>query len=453
MTKLTFVSQSSRVEDAAGYSSERLINCYGEMGPQGAKGPLLIRSVLGRASFADTSTPVFRAMEYLNGKIYAAGGGRLWSIDSAGTVSNLEAIADDAVTTISSNGTDITVCAGKNYYLWDGTTISQPGSGRFSDEGTVEHLDHYTIITESDGDEFEWTTLNDASTRDATYFATNESHNDDTLRVMVHRLYAYFLGEERTEIWYNSGESGADAFKRLSGGVLDTGLLAANLVTKTETGLFLVGNDKIAYLLQGGEFRAISTPPVNYDIDANDPTHCFYYEDRGHRFCCIRWDDRPAWVYDMSTGLWHERSTGVAEGAWDVIATAGAFGKWYCANSSGVIYEFSRVNTDVTDPLMRRMVSRNIDLGGVQFSVAELELLGNFGDTALGQDVQIMFKLSGDSGRTWGPEIMLPAGDTGDYALRVVLRALGTYRNFAVQVTITDADDINIYSQANVRIS
>lgn len=453
MPKVVFATQSSRVADAANYSSERLINLYAEIGPQGAKGPMLLRSVPGRSSFVTLTVPIVRRMEFVNGNIYAASGGRLWSVSEGGVVSNLAAIEDDEVTTISENLTNVTVCSGGNYYLWTGAAISQPGSGRFTSEGTVEHLDHYTLITEKDGDEFEWTTLSDPATRVATNFATNESNNDDTLRVIVSKLYAYFLGKETTEVWYNTGEANADAFTRLSGGALDQGLLAANLVTKTETGLFLVGNDKVAYLNQSGMFKAVSTGAVNEAIDDETPSHCFYYEERGHRFCCVRFSGKPAWCYDMSTGLWHERSSGTTLGAWDVIDTVGAWNRWYCATTDGPIYKMGRDNTEVTDVLMRRAVSNSIVLDGTQFSVSEVEILGLFGESTLGRDAQIVFRISRDGGRTFGPESTYNAGDLGDRTLRVVLRALGSYRDFCIELTITDAADISIYSQANVKIS
>ena len=453
MPKVVFASQTSRLDDGQNYSSERMVNTYAEMGPQGAKGPLLMRSVPGRASFATLTVPVMRRMEYVNGNIYAVSGGRLWSISEGAVVTNLAAVDDDAVTTISENGTNVTVCAAGNYYNWDGASITEPGSGRFSNHGTVAHLDHYTLITEKDGDEFEWTTLNDPTTRNATFFATNEADNDSTLKVIVSKLYAYFMGTATTEIWYNTGESNANAFTRLSGGALDRGLLAANLVTKTENGLFLIGDDKVAYLNSGAQFQAVSTGAVNEAINAETPTHTFYYEERGHRFCCIRFSGRPAWVYDMSTGLWHERSSGTAMGAWDVIDTVGAWNKWYCATTDGTIYEMGRDNHEVTDVLMRRVVSNSVVLDGTQFSVAEVEILGNFGESAIGKDVEIVFRISKDGGRTWGPEIYRNAGDLGDRTLRIVLRALGRYRDFCLEYTITDAADINIYSQANLRLN
>jgi len=450
MEKITFVTQSSRLADDAGFDSSRLINVYPEAGPQNGKGPVLLRSVLGREAFAATNTPIVRAMEFFNNKLYVVSGGTLFSISEGGNVDNLDVVGDSVTTTISSNGDYVTVAANGVYSVWDGTSMTTPSGGRISSVGTVAHLDHYTILTERNGDELEWTTLADPTTRDALFFATNESKNDKTLRVLSDRLYLWFFGVNSIEVWYNTGLSDANAFSRISGGALETGLLAANLATKTEAGLFFIGDDKVAYVSAGAALSPVSTPAVNEAINAETPTHCFYYEDRGHRFCVIRFANRPSWIYDISTGLWAERSTGVANGPWDVVAAVHAWGNYYCATIDGTVYKMSRTNTDITDPLRRVMVSSSLYLSGAQFSVSEAEFLGNFGEST--NDTTIMFRISRDGGRVYGPLMTRSAGKTGERELRTVLRALGRYRNFSIEVSITDATDINIYSQANVRI-
>ena len=448
MPKVTFVTQSSRLSDDPGYDPSRLVNVYAEVGPEGGKGPVLLRSVPGYTTFATTASPEMRAMEFFNNRIYAISGAKLFEITEAGVVTESATVRDDVNTTISNNGSDITMSTDGDYFVWDGVNLTMPINGRLSAIGSVAHLDHYTILTERDGDEFEWTTLADPTSRNALFFATNESKSDKTLRVLSDRLYLWFFGTESTEVWYNTGASDQDAFVRISGGALESGILAANLAVKTETGLFYIGDDRVAYVTNGATPTAISTATVNQALEGETPTHCFYYEDRGHRFCCIRFDNRPAWIYDMSTGLWHERSSGVNGGAWDIVAMVHAWNRYYGAKSDGTIYEMSRTNTDITTALVRKMVSSSLYLDGEQFSVSELEFLGRFGEEAA--QPTLMFRISKDGGRAFGPIKTLDGSSRRE--IRTVLRALGRYRNFVIELTITDPLDVNIYSQANVRI-
>ena len=453
MPKVTFVTQSSRTGDNVAYSAERLINLYPEGGPQGAKGALLLRSVLGEETFADLSTNVLRAMATVNGVIYAVGGGSLFSVSSSGTVSNLGSVTDDPITTIDGNGTSVVITAGGTYYVWDGSSLTTPTGGAFTSEGTVSYLDQRTIITEKDGDRFEWTDLADPTTRQALNVARNESKNDNTLRVLADRRELWFFGEESIEVWFNTGQSGADALERLNGGALETGTLGALLSVKLDGGIFFIGDDRVAYMTAGLGIQPVSTPAVNRDIEDSTPTHCFYYEDRGHKFCVIRFSDRPAWCYDVMTGLWHERSSGVNRGAWDVVSTTKAFGEWYSGTSTGDIYKMTRNNTDVMAALKRVAVSREFSVDGGQFSVSWLEWLGSIGGTDLGRDAQLMMRLSKDGGRTWSFERMISLGDLGEYDIRAVFRALGRYRRFNVEFSITEAAEISMYSDAHFEVT
>lgn len=453
MTKVTFVSQSSRADDAVAFSPERLINLYPETAPEAAKGALLLRSELGQVAFAELGIGALRAMSTVNGVIYAVGSGKLFSVSSGGTVSMLAVLEDDPVTTIDGNGTDVVITANGNYYVWDGAAISQPGGGAFDNEGTVSFIDQRTIITEKDGARFEWTDVADAKSRDALNVASNESKNDNTLRVLADRRELWFFGGESIEIWYNTGQGGPDAFERINGGALETGALAAPLMVKMDYGIFFIGDDKIAYMTQGLGISPISTPAVNQSIEASTPTHCFYYEDQGHKFFAIRFSDRPAWIYDQSTGLWHERSTGVNHAPWDALATTKAFGKWFVGTATGSIREMSRVNTDVGTPLKRTAVSRSLYLDGEQFSVSELEFLARIGESDIGRDAEVIARFSEDGGRTWSLEDTRSLGDIGDRTRYAVYRALGRYRDFVVEFSITDAADISMYSDANVKVT
>ena len=452
MVKITFVTQSSRAADNIGFSPERLINFYPEPGPQGAKGALLLRSVLGQESFASLNVGILRAMEVVNGVIYAVGSGNLYSISSGGVVTEIGAVSDDLVTTISGNGSYVAVACGGNYYVWDGSSLTEPTGGRLSNEGTVSAIDTRTIITQKDGNEFEWTDLADPTSRQPLNYATNGSKNDNTLLVLADRRELWFFGDESTEIYYNTGQGGANAFARINGGALETGILDANLAVKMDAGIFFIADDKTVRITQGMTLAPVSTPAVNLAIKESTPTNCFYYEDMGHKFCVVRFSDRPAWVYDISIGLWHERSTGVAHGAWEVVDTVQIGGDWYAGTNSGEIYKMVRNNADVNHPLKRTAISKSLYMDGNQFSVSEFELLGRVGESNLGRDAKVMLKISRDGGVTWEPERTRSMGDIGDRLQKIIWHGNGRGQEFTVDASITDEAELTLYSDANVKV-
>lgn len=58
--------------------------------------------------------------------------------------------------------------------------------------------------------------------------------------------------------------------------------------------------------------------------------------------------------------------------------------------------------------------------------------------TAVVENPQVMLRISRDGGRTFGNERWIPLGRVGEYYARVVLRRLGSARDFVVQITVTD---------------
>jgi hypothetical protein len=64
--------------------------------------------------------------------------------------------------------------------------------------------------------------------------------------------------------------------------------------------------------------------------------------------------------------------------------------------------------------------------------------------------VTIMARFSKDGGRTWGSEKSRSLGKIGERYKRAVWYGLGQYRQFAVELSITDDVDIPLYGEANV---
>ncbi len=450
---LTFASRSARRADDPGQSPERLVNLYPQPGSEEAKGGFPLRSVLGLVTFKDLGITLTRAIHANNGSLWVAGSGSLFEITAAGVKTNRGTIADSADTFISANGTKITICAGGTYYVWDGSTLDTITGGRITTESTVDFHAFYTLLTESTSGELEWTDLNDPKTRDGTNYSTAESHNDNLRRVVVNGREVWLFGEESTEVWYAPGGSGANAFKRLPGAAVNTGLLAAALAVQMADRVFFIDNNGVASQTDGLLIAPISTPPVEAAISASTPTHCFTYSDEGHVFFVIRFSDRPAWVFDVKTRLWHERGSGPTWDEWEVIATARLNGVWYGVNTLGKIYSMSRTNDDAGVELSRMMQSSNLYLAGEFFSVPRFEILGEVGTADIGRAITVNLRISRDGGLTWEPQMPRSFGKIGNYRQRAIWNALGGAEQMAGQVVVTDQADVNLYSSANVEIA
>jgi hypothetical protein len=387
----------------------------------------------------------------VGGTLYVAAGGRLLSVAADGTPTDIGEIRDDPDTVLSANRARVTVAARGDYFVLDGSTVTKVTDGALAEVGSVAFLDQYTVMGGRDLDQFEWTRVGAPATRDATYFATAESDNDNVVRVAANRGNLWVFGEQSIEIWDRSGTLDS-AFTYIK--TIETGLRSVSLLTRFDGGLFFVGDDNTPYIGQGADIRPVPSIPVNVAIENGDPTHCFYYEDQGHKFCVIRFSDRPAWVYDFATALWHERAYGALREPWNIIGAVKAFGRWFGLTQTAKVYEFDRNNVDVGAPLVRTVVSKNYKApANREFVMDELVAFGKFGQSDLGRDAKVVARFSDDGGRSWGREKTRVVGGLGDREARALWRRQGHFRQMAVELTVSDPADITLESEAELMVS
>lgn len=479
--KLTFVSKSGKNDTDRVVTTERLVNLYPVPAPEGALAPLVLRAVPGTLDF--TTLPLFfRAAANVSGTLYAIAGGGLYRITEAGIVSLIGAVPDDPYTSMVGHRSNVTISAGDAYLLYDGTSITQPGSGRIAEVGSVAFLDQFTLLGERDGRELEWTEAGLPADRNALYFKTAEARDDKIVRILESGAYVWVFKERSTEIFGNTTLGGASAFRRVQGAVTDIGLKGFNLVTKTPLGMFGIGHDDVAYILAGDSFAPVSTPEVQQSIKTSAPTHCFYYEDRGVPFHVIRFADRPAWV--LSGGDWHERSSGIEHGPWDVVGAVHCYGQWHLFSRVGRVYRLGPTPVDATGPMRRTATSIPFYMEGKRFTVALLELLGQYGAKKLEEtapnwiidEMGIVVRDQDDDyltassqqavttverpGRVW-----IRVNRDGIWGLPKIkdiakvgenktcrFRAMGRFRRMAVEVNMTDSEDFPLYSDANIEL-
>lgn len=456
MPAVEFVTQSQKDSDNRAATTERLVNFYPEPLPQGARARFSLRSVLGATDWVDTEAVFIRDMKMIPDisnssadRLFYAAGGNLAQVDSLGAISTIGSISDDANTTISGNSGDVTVCSGGEYKLWDGGTLTSPTAGAFSSFGSVEYVGGYTVLTERNGRQIQWSALRNASSLPGLNFATAEARDDVILRGVAINGNYWVFKTTSIEVWQVTGQANENAFSAIPGLVIERGLKGFNLVTKFRGGAFFIGSDDVPYLAGGAEIKALSNLGVQTAISNGEPSHCHYHEDEGHQFLTIRFRDRPAWVFDLATGLWHERAVG-EEGAWGALAAVNAFGSWRAADADGKIRTLGRTNADGSNALIRRAVSQTIYNGGELFRVAKLEVAGRVGRSDLGREARVGLRVTRDGGNTFGALVERDMGALGEYDQRMVFRPMGQARAFAVEVRVSDPADLNIYSSANL---
>lgn len=482
MPDLPFIGRTREDADNPQNDPARLINYFRE--PSGGRGGYVLKAVPGMVTFAETSDVFCRAMDEVEGLLYAAVGGSLLKVDEDGTVNTLASVTDSSETSMSSNNSNVVLAAGGTYYVWDGSTLSTPTGGQFSDIGSVTFLGQRTVMSERNGRRIQWSALLDPTdiSGSSTGFATAESQDDDCLRVLAVSDVLWIFKEKSIERWGVS--TGEDVFTPLRGADLDVGLKGYRLVCKFPNGVFWVGSDDVVYVSgAGGDSQPISAPFVETEIKYGTPTACFYYEDEGHKFCAIRFQDGPAWVYDISSGEWHERAEGNTFGPWTATASARCYGEWLVGTDSGFFHSLNRQGTDAGEELVCQATSQVLELDRENFIVPLLEIFPQVGRSSLGRSpvtglntgtgqllsdgegnllnlgpensprpAYILLEVSRDNGETWGDPIQLSIGDQGEYYTRVKVNGLGQFVSMCVRVTFSEPDDAPLQARANVKV-
>lgn len=453
MARYSFFTQAARDESNVAASSEELVNIYPEQAPGDARTRINLRSVPGEVPFADIGQPLVRAASVANSLFWTVAAGNLYQVASDGTITNRGAVGNSNETTISGNGANVCVVANGVYKVWDGASLTTPAAGAFSSFGSVTFSDYDTILTELNGRRFQWSDTADPTTLNALNFATAEARDGNILRAEVDQAQLFLFTAECIEVWRNTGVAGSSRYRRLT--VIDQGrgLKGYHLLASDAFGIFFVGNDGVAYILSGSGIMPVSTPAVQSDITDGELTSAYYYEDRGHKFLVLRFSDRPAWVYDMTTQLWHRRQSGVTRAAWGVQRMAKAYGNWIGVDDFGAVVQMARVNADRDLPLSRIMRGKPIYMDGRKFSVAEFEALCSVGESDIGRDAEIMLRWSRNGGKTWVGARTGSLGSLGDYDRTVIFNALGRGESFTPELSCTDVTDVVFYSDANVRFT
>lgn len=445
MPQLQFFSQSARDSDNLAANSARLVNCYPEPVIEGGRSRTVIKSVPGLASFCDLPGVYTRQIEDVSGKLYAVAGGKLQEIASGGGFTDRGTILDDENTTIAGNNGNVTIVAGGQYYLWNGTALSQPAAGAFSAFGSHDYIGNYTVLTEKGGRRFQWSALANAASLPGLNFSTADGRDDNILRPLAINGVLYLFKETSHEIWYPTGQSGAAAFERQSGGVVDIGLKGHNLIAKVPGGAFFVGDDNRAHLVSG-QVQPVSTPPVETAIKTCQPRACFTYEDEGHTFCVITFRDCAAWVYDLAFGEWHERAEGALLTPWTATCSAKWNGVWYCGRDDAFVLRFDAIGTDAGGPLVREATSMSLYQDAARFIVNELEIFPRQGF----QSGAVELEVSRDGGLTWTAPKPRALGPVGNYGGRVLWRSLGQCRTLTARIRYSEAGALTMLSEGRV---
>lgn len=335
-----------------------------------------------------------------------------------------------------------------------GSTFSQITDSNFLGANQVSYLDSFFIFNKPSSQEIYVSDLI-AVTFNALAFGSAESSPDNVVGHVACNQIVYVFGSQSAEAFYDSGTT-PFPLTRIQGAVVQVGCAATFSIAVAQSTPYWIGGDKdgqgIVYRVNGSQPERISTPAVESSIRSVGTTNvsnarAWTYQQGGHVFYCLNVPGLTStWVYDVTTGYWHERTY---LGSWGferhrVDCSAVAYGVNVAGDYvSGNVYKLdSSSYTDNGISIVRMRTAPHFaqDMKRLFHASFQLDMETGVGLTgsAQGIDPQAILQWSDDGGHSWSNEHWASIGKIGTTRTRVIFRRLGKSRDRVYRVMIPD---------------
>lgn len=280
-----------------------------------------------------------------------------------------------------------------------GTVVASAGNGSLSNmmvtATQVAFLDGYFFVTPSPRTKTVYfSAINDGRLWNPLDFFVKANFPDNVAALFSDHEELYTMGDlQSTQVWRDTGNAD-NPFSPDPGAVMHYGCQAPFSPVRLGNGVAWIGQDtnrgsRRAYHATGYNPVPVSTPAVESAwakyTDISDAVG-FSYSDQGHEFWVITFRSANAtWVYDASTGWWHQRGWwNTSSSAWDrarpwvhcVVALGGGPDKHYAGDwSTGQVYTVSRAwKTDDGAAIVRRRMAPHLTKENMRRFYARFEI-------------------------------------------------------------------------------
>jgi hypothetical protein len=466
---LTHGSYQGRSLSAA---NERQVNLYLEKNPDDSPFPYTAYDTPGLTVLSTPTAGTGRGLyTATNGNLYAVVGNSLYYVDSSwthhllGTLTYPGGQVPSTPVSMSDNGL-VLVCVDGTANGYVVTLSGDTWNGVISDAAfygadRVDFVDTYFLFNRPGTAQFYVSPSNYAfgTAFNPLWIASKTGSTDPIQGVCVMHLEPWLIGTLTSETWFDSGASDFP-FQREPGIYVEHGCAAKYTIAKQDNSIYCVGQDRqgqrMVLEFSGYQAKRIS----NYALEAVLSKYAtvadaigWTYQQQGHTFYVLTFPSADeTWVYDVSTGLWHQRAWMDSNGILHrhrMGSLAAAYGVIVCQDwQTGQLYQLDLNNyTDAGNPILRLQTFPHLrdDTKRVSYSqfVADMEV-GTTSNTALVSDPSapitwtegqgtvvftgagpitfygshayepaVSLRWSDDGGYTWGQPVMRGLGAQG----------------------------------------
>lgn len=385
-----------------------------------------------------------RCAESCLGLVFVVASGTLYKLKADGTSSAIGTLLTIVGrVTIKFNTTQLIVADEANLYVMPfATGVLSPVAG-YPGNSFIDYINQYIVFILRGTQQFGWTKIGDATSIDALDFASAEGSPDNLVGLIVDHQDLILVGTNSVEPWVNTGDT--NIFQRRPGGFAETGCAAGATVKKVDGSVFWLGADDrgqgIVWRLGTGYAPVrVSTQAIEEHLQGIDISAAasFSYQMDGSTFYCLNVPGlNSTLVYDVLSGLWHERAELVNDEFRPHRATCHVYGfnTHMIGAEDGNIYALDpTVHNNAGDVLCRSRitpanatpVSQRIDYGAFHVSGD-----AGYGGTAL-------MRASNNGGATFGSWRQASMGAVGEFERITRWPRCGSSLNRVWEVRVTD---------------
>jgi hypothetical protein len=368
---------------------------------------------------------------------------------TAGTfATTITAITDDQIITLA-NSLPGSVAAG-NIVVDPAVLVAQITSPNFHPAKTVTYFDTYFVFDWFMTSFFFISDSDDGTMYNSTFVAQAEADPDVLLGVnQIHELLM-LLGSKHIETWYDAGTLDFP-FARFDGGTIQRGIAGPRAFVNEDNTFFWLGDDIVFYRLESFTPKRVSTHALEAEWQSYSQTgdaFCMATTWNGHKWIFVTFPSGgTTFVYDVSSGLWHQRISWTAQNqptnGWRIQALVVWADMVVCGDSlTNQLGFFNRETfTDfgmltpaiITSPPVHNARARTFQ------PIFEVDMETGVGGTVTQLNPQVVMDWSDDGSRTWS-QVKVPKsiGPQGAYLTRLRWSRMGQARQRVYRLTITD---------------
>ena len=454
------------VGKSAVVTSQRRLNCYIEVRPDGDKSKHVVYGRPGLASYLTLSpTPngPIRGAYATDSFLHSVAGTTYYKYDRTLTANSTNTgtiTTDSNPVGIVHGGTELLLVDGaQGHYVTNAdsataSALTAIASANFPDAArTCTFLGGRFVVEDpASPGRFRWSSSYDVTTWAALDFATAEQTPDTLRAVDSDHGHLILFGPSSVEWWQVSGALDSP-YAPVIPATQQWGLAATYSRAHLDNTVYFLAQNRQGQV-QVARFSGYNVERVS-DSDLENIINGFStVEDAvassslidGHPLYTLTFPtaDR-SFEFDASALIWSEKQTGASNiPARFVGQHSVAFNGFPLVShkTSPIIYKVSPTTyTDGGEVIKRLIQSRHIRKDGNRFTIDEIYLDMETGVglvSGQGSDPQIVMQVSKDGGRSWGVERWADIGAMGEHKTRAIWRRLGSSEDFVFRFYVTD---------------